>query len=113
MQWWQWLVDIAGILLLLIVIYGVALVVRRRVLARKGALTQPPGRARLDLGVGRYSGETWSGSASSRCLRGPRCSAAVSWSTPAGGIPSAWSRTRSTPATSCPAAPRQGRSRRR
>ena len=59
MQWWQWLVDIAGILLLLIVIYGVALLVRRRLLARNGAfeLSHRAGDSWV-LGFGRYSGET-------------------------------------------------------
>jgi hypothetical protein len=36
MAWWQWIIDVAGVLLLLTVAYGVALVVRRRVLARHG-----------------------------------------------------------------------------
>jgi len=59
MQWWQWLVDVAGILLLLLVVYGVALVVRRRVLARYGGtfeLSHRAGRGWV-LGFGRYSGE--------------------------------------------------------
>jgi len=59
MQWWQWLVDVAGVLLLLTVAYGVALVVRRRVLARNGGtfeLSHRAGRGWV-LGFGRYSGE--------------------------------------------------------
>jgi hypothetical protein len=59
MQWWQWLVDSAGSLLLLIVVYGVALVVRRRVLARNGGtfeLSLRLGKGWV-LGFGRYSGE--------------------------------------------------------
>ena len=59
MQWWQWLLDVAGVLLLLIVVYGLALVVRRRVLARHGGtfeLSHRVSRGWL-LGFGRYSGE--------------------------------------------------------
>ncbi len=59
MQWWQWLLDGAGVLLLLIVVYGLALVVRRRVLARHGGtfeLSHRVSRGWL-LGFGRYSGE--------------------------------------------------------
>ncbi len=36
MSVWQWVVDVAGILLLLALGYGLALVVRRRLLARNG-----------------------------------------------------------------------------
>ncbi len=59
MQWWQWLVDVAGILLLLLVIYGIALVVRRRVLARNGGTFELSHRSGGGwvLGFGRYSGE--------------------------------------------------------
>ena len=59
MQWWQWVVDTAGILLLLLVAYGVALVVRRRVLARHGGTFELSHRAGGGwvLGFGRYSGE--------------------------------------------------------
>lgn len=59
MQWWQWLVDGAGILLLLIVAYGVALVLRRRILARHGGTFELSMRLRRGwvLGFGRYSGE--------------------------------------------------------
>ena len=59
MHWWQWLVDVAGVLLLLIVVYALALVVRRRVLARHGGtfeLSHRVSRGWL-LGFGRYSGE--------------------------------------------------------
>jgi hypothetical protein len=59
MQWWEWLLDGAGVLLLLIVVYGLALVVRRRVLARHGGtfeLSHRVSRGWL-LGFGRYSGE--------------------------------------------------------
>ena len=62
---WQWVVDVAGILLLLALGYGIALVVRRRLLARHGGTfelsfhvrTDRPGRGWM-LGLGRYSGET-------------------------------------------------------
>ena len=61
---WQWVVDVAGILLLLALGYGIALVVRRRLLARNGGTfelsyhlrTDRPGRGWM-LGLGRYSGE--------------------------------------------------------
>ena len=59
MPWWQWLLDVAGVLLLLIILYGLALVVRRRVLARHGGtfeLSHRVSRGWL-LGFGRYSGE--------------------------------------------------------
>jgi hypothetical protein len=61
---WQWLLDIAGALLVLALLYAVALVVRRRVIARSGGTFElshrvrsgRPGRGWL-LGVGRYSEE--------------------------------------------------------
>lgn len=64
MPLWQWLLDIAGGLLVLVLLYGLALVVRRRVIARSGGTfelshrvrTSHPGRGWL-LGVGRYSDE--------------------------------------------------------
>jgi hypothetical protein len=65
MPLWQWVVDVAGILLLLAIGYAVALVVRRRVLARHGGTFELSYRVRTDrpgrgwvLGLGRYSGET-------------------------------------------------------
>jgi hypothetical protein len=62
---WQWLLDVAVVFLLLPVLYGIALIVRRRVLSRGGgtfemsyrARTGKPGRGWL-LGLGRYRGET-------------------------------------------------------
>ncbi|NYG55449.1 DUF2550 domain-containing protein [Nocardioides perillae] len=64
MPWWQWLLDVAGLLLLLLVLYGVALVVRRRYLSRHGGTFELSHRVRADrhgrgwvLGLGRYSGE--------------------------------------------------------
>jgi hypothetical protein len=65
MAWWQWLLDVAGALLLLILAYGLALVVRRRLIARHGGTFElshrlaPSGDGRgWVLGLGRYSGET-------------------------------------------------------
>jgi hypothetical protein len=62
---WQWVVDVAGILLLLALAYGIALVVRRRLLSRHGGTFELSYRVRTDrpgrgwvLGLGRYSGET-------------------------------------------------------
>ena len=62
---WQWLLDAAGVLVGLVLLYGIALVVRRRVLSRNGgtfelsyrARPQKAGRGWL-LGLGRYSGES-------------------------------------------------------
>lgn len=64
MPLWQWIVDSIGVVLLLVVAYGVALVVRRRVLSRNGGTFELSHRARSArtgrgwvLGLGRYSGE--------------------------------------------------------
>src|SRR3954449_10352969 len=62
---WQWLLDVLGLLLALVLAYGICLIVRRRLLARNGGTfelsyrvrTARPGRGWL-LGIGRYSGET-------------------------------------------------------
>lgn len=61
---WQWLLDAAGLLLLLVLVYGVALIVRRRVLSRNGGTFEVSYRVRAEragrgwlLGLGRYSGE--------------------------------------------------------
>ncbi len=62
---WQWLLDSAGTLLVLVLIYGVGLIVRRRLLSRHGGTFElsyrvraaRPGRGWL-LGLGRYSGES-------------------------------------------------------
>lgn len=65
MALWQWVVDIVGALLLLLVLYALALVVRRRWISRDGGTFElshrvPPesgsGRGWV-LGVGRYSGD--------------------------------------------------------
>jgi hypothetical protein len=62
---WQWLLDAAGLLLVLALVYGVALIVRRRVLSRHGGTFELSFRVRSTragrgwlLGLGRYSGET-------------------------------------------------------
>lgn len=64
MPLWQWLIDVAGALLLLVLSYGLALVIRRRVLARHGGTFELSYRVRSDrpgrgwvLGLGRYSGQ--------------------------------------------------------
>ena len=63
MAWWQWLADAAGALLLLVVLYGVALIIRRRVISRHGGTFEFSVRVRSGragrgwvLGVARYSG---------------------------------------------------------
>ncbi|HET6654261.1 MAG TPA: DUF2550 domain-containing protein [Nocardioides sp.] len=63
MPWWQWLADIAGALLLLVLVYGIVLVVRRRWISRHGGTFEFSVRVRSAragrgwvLGVGRYSG---------------------------------------------------------
>lgn len=65
MPLWLELLDAAGLLVLLVLLYGLLLVVRRRVLSRHGGTFelshrmrpgQEPGRGWL-LGLGRYSGE--------------------------------------------------------
>ena len=58
---WQWLLDSAGAVLLVILVFGLLLVVRRRVLSRHGGTfelsvrdaAQPDGRGWV-LGLGRY-----------------------------------------------------------
>ena len=62
---WEWMLDGVGLALLLALLYGVSLIVRRRLLARNGgtfelsyrARTDHPGRGWL-LGIGRYSGQS-------------------------------------------------------
>ena len=65
MPWWQWLLEVVGVLLLLVFGYGVALVIRRRVLSRHGGTFELSYRARPGkagrgwlLGLGRYSGDS-------------------------------------------------------
>ena len=64
MPWWQWLADVAGLCLLLLLLYAVALLVRRRLLTRSGGTFEVSLRTRSDrpgrgwvLGVGRYAGD--------------------------------------------------------
>jgi len=65
MAWWEWLLEVAGCALLLVLLYGACLMVRRRVIARHGGTFElshrvratRPGRGWM-LGVGRYSGAT-------------------------------------------------------
>ncbi len=63
MPLWQWLADGAGVLLSLVLLYGLVLVLRRRVISRGGGTFEFSVRIRSDkagrgwiLGVGRYSG---------------------------------------------------------
>ena len=65
MPLWLELLDVAGILVLLVLLYGLLLVLRRRVLSRHGGTFElshrmgpggEPGRGWL-LGLGRYTGE--------------------------------------------------------
>ena len=65
MPFWQLLLDAAGAVLVLVLLYGIALIVRRRVLSRNGGTFELSYRARPEkagrgwlLGLGRYSGDT-------------------------------------------------------
>ena len=65
MSVWQVLLDAAGLLLLLVLFYGIALIARRRMLSRHGGTFEVSYRVRPEkagrgwlLGLGRYSGET-------------------------------------------------------
>ena len=62
---WQGLLDAAGVVLGLVRLYGLALIIRRRVPSRHGATFELSCRVRSEragrgwlLGLGRYSGET-------------------------------------------------------
>jgi len=64
MPLWQWVVDIVGVALLLVLCYGGSLVLRRRWIARDGGTFELSHRVRSDragrgwvLGVGRYTGD--------------------------------------------------------
>ena len=48
MPLWQWLLDAAGVLLGLALIYGIALVIRRRVLSRHGGTFEMSYRVRSE-----------------------------------------------------------------
>ena len=61
---WEWLLEATGLLVVLIVAYGAALVVRRHVLSRHGGTFELSHRLRPTqagrgwlLGLGRYSGD--------------------------------------------------------
>ena len=65
MPWWQWLADVAGLCLLLVLLYAAALLVRRRLLTRSGGTFEVSLRTRSDrpgrgwvLGLGRYAGDS-------------------------------------------------------
>jgi hypothetical protein len=61
---WEWLLESAAVVLLVVLVLGVALILRRRWLSRDGgtfelsyrARATPPGRGWL-LGLGRYAGD--------------------------------------------------------
>lgn len=62
---WEWLLDAVGAVLVLLACYAVALIVRRRVIARNGGAFELSYRARAAktgrgwvLGIGRYSGDS-------------------------------------------------------
>ena len=62
---WQWLLDAAGVLLGVILLFGLGLIVRRRLLSRHGGTFELSYRVRSSkagrgwlLGLGRYSGES-------------------------------------------------------
>jgi hypothetical protein len=64
MPLWQWLLDAAGLLIVLVLLYGGLLVLRRRLLSRHGGtfelshreVSAAPGKGWV-LGLGRYSGD--------------------------------------------------------
>lgn len=65
MPWWQWSADVAGLCLLLVLLFAVALLVRRRLLTRAGGAFEVSLRTRIDrpgrgwvLGLGRYAGDS-------------------------------------------------------
>ncbi len=62
---WQWLLDAAGVLLGVILFFGLGLIIRRRLLSRHGGTFELSYRVRSSkagrgwlLGLGRYSGES-------------------------------------------------------
>ena len=62
---WQWLLDVAGVVLGVFLLYGIALIIRRRVLARHRGTFELSHRVRTDssgrgwvLGLGRYTPTT-------------------------------------------------------
>ena len=64
MPLWQWILDAVAAVLVLVLLYGIALVVRRRLLSRNGGTFELSYRVRAPgagrgwlLGIGRYSGD--------------------------------------------------------
>jgi len=64
MPLWQWVLDVVLLLVVLLLGYGLALIVRRRLLTRGGGTFELSYRTRSDrpgrgwvLGIGRYSGD--------------------------------------------------------
>lgn len=64
MAWWEWLLQVSGLALLLAIVWVVGLVIRRRLIGRHGGTFELSHRFRGDgsgrgwvLGIGRYSGE--------------------------------------------------------
>ena len=64
MPLWQWVVDAVAAALVLVLLYGIVLVVRRRLLSRNGGTFELSCRVRSAgtgrgwlLGIGRYSGD--------------------------------------------------------
>jgi hypothetical protein len=62
---WEWLLDASGVVLVVVLLYGIALIARRRVLARHGGTFELSYRVRTDksgrgwvLGLGRYTAST-------------------------------------------------------
>jgi len=62
---WQWLLDAAGVLLGVVLLFGLGLILRRRLLSRHGGTFELSYRVRSSkagrgwlLGLGRYSGES-------------------------------------------------------
>lgn len=62
MAWWQWALNVVLALIALLLAYGLALIIRRRLLARNGGTFELSYRARSDkvgrgwvLGIGRYT----------------------------------------------------------
>ena len=75
---WQWLLDAAGVLLALVLLYGLGLIIRRRLLSRHGGTFELSYRVRSVTGRARLASRAraatpasrWSGSATSRSGRG-------------------------------------------
>lgn len=64
MPWWEWVLDVVGLLLVALLVFGICLVVRRRMLSVGGSAFELSYRARSSrtghgwlLGLGRYAGE--------------------------------------------------------